>query len=86
MKAKTKVPGGRIWFAYFVAGSYSRHGNYDDAIRSAKASGGPVVLTGYLTSDYSGCREEIDEMELKERPTVSQVKKFIKGCIEAIEK
>ncbi len=86
MKVKTKVPGGRIWFAYFVAGDYSRHGNYDDALRSAKASGGPVTLTGYLTSNYSGLREEIDEMELKERPTVSQVKKFIKDCIETLEK
>ena len=37
-------------------------------------------LTGCVYSPYYGCTERIDELALKGRPTIAEVKNFMKSC------
>lgn len=88
MKARTKLTFGDVFFAY--EDEYGeRFRNYADLLKDYRENGGAEgmcigYLTGYLKSNYCGSTERIDEMPIKERPSVSDVKKFMQRCIDFI--
>jgi len=81
MKARTKTKNGYIFFVYEDYYG-TRYGSYDEAVEKGD---GTLYLVGYFHSNYWNGSEAIDELELNGRPTIGQVKEFIKGCKEFIE-
>lgn len=86
MKARTKYRNGEnayeVYFCYedYYGGNLFR--NYDDMMREGDVPNeeGTGYLVGWLHSFYWGSYERIDMLELKGRPTVAQVRKFIIDC------
>lgn len=88
MKIKTKLKDKPcvVFFAYETwNGCYCEtYGSYEEAKKKSHDYG--VDLVGYLKSYYYGCTERIDEIEnLKSKPTIAQVKDFMKGCYKVLE-
>lgn len=87
MKIKTKLKDKPcvVFFAYETwNGCYCEYfGSYDEALKNS--CGYSITLTGLLRNHYYGCTERIDEVDLKNKPTVAQVKKFIKDCYRIVE-
>lgn len=86
MKARTKYRNGEntyeVYFCYedYYGGELFR--NYDDMMKEGDIPNeeGLGCLVGWLHSFYWGSYERIDEMPLRERPTIAQVRKFITDC------
>lgn len=87
MKARTKITNCEVYFAY--EDEYGeKFRNYADLLEAYRANGaeGRCIgyLTGYLKSHYWGCAERIDDKPIKERPSVSDVKEFMRKCIDIV--
>jgi len=83
MRVKVKFRLGYIRFAYAV-GNHG-FGYFSQAHKESIETNEPVYLTGYYYNVRHGCSELIDEKEIIAKPTVSQVKKFMKDCINIIK-
>ena len=71
-------------FAYETSDG-SLYGTYDEALAAwSKDHWGSIWLTGKFYNTFYNVCEPIDELELRCRPDVSQVKQFMQGCIELI--
>ena len=88
MKSKTRISDCEVYFAY--EDEYGeKFRNYADLLKDYRENGGAEgmcigYLTGYLKSHYWGSTERIDEMPIKERPSVSDVKEFMQKCIDIV--
>ena len=88
MKARTKICDCEVYFAY--EDEYGeKFRNYADLLEDYRANVGAYgrcigYLTGYLKSHYWGSTERIDEIPIKERPSVSDVKEFMQKCIDIV--
>lgn len=87
MKSRTKICDCEVYFAY--EDEYGeKFRNYNDLLEAYRANRADRrcigYLTGYLKSHYYGSTERIDEISIKERPSVSDVKKFMQSCIDCI--
>lgn len=86
MKAKTRYNnadgGGYVFFCY-EDDRGNAYGSYDELERYGRP---PYVLIGYIYSHYFGGSEALDIMDVPTRPTLQEVKKFMKGCLKYIGK
>lgn len=76
MKIRTRIGNCKVYFAYESYDGWEKFGNYP---------GGECYLTGYAYSPYYNCTERIDEKFINKRPTISEVKEFIKHCFKVME-
>ena len=84
MKARTKVKGGYVFFTYEV-NDLESHGSWKKAVKARdKYPNGFIILTGWVYSDWFGASERIDELELKDKPSTEQVKRFMRSCYNVI--
>lgn len=83
MKIHTKIKNNVYVFFAYETDDCMQYGDYFTA-RVWDCNGTPY-LTGYCYNSYYGCTERIHDMKLKAKPTISQVKKFMKDCYKVLE-
>lgn len=72
-----------VYFAYEDYYGGSKFGTYDELQREGdipNVENNHGMLTGFLHSFYWRTTERIDSINLKGRPTISEVKKFMEEC------
>lgn len=92
MKARTHFLNGdnhyEVYFAYEDYYGGEKFGTYDEMLKNGELPNNETecgYLVGYLHSFYWGCTERIDMLELKGKPTISQVKKFMESCYNCLK-
>lgn len=93
MKATTHFRnGGNHYFVYFSYEDYyggETFRTFDEMMKEGIPDNEESkcgTLVGWLESRYWGSLERIDIIYLDERPTISQVKDFIRHCYDVIDK
>ena len=85
IKTKTGIGVCEVFFGYYDWAGKNICGNYSQ-IREENENGGGAFLVGFLRNNLYNCIEVIDELEISgKKPSISQIKRFIKGCYKVIE-
>lgn len=91
MKARTYFQNGSNRFEVFFVYEDCYGGDWFTSYDTMQKNGNlPNIetkygyLVGFLRSFYYGVTERIDDLELLERPTTSQIKAFMKSCFDCV--
>ena len=84
MKHRSKFRNGEnryeVYFAYEDYYGGTKFRSYDEMQEKGDLEDGHGTLVGWLHSFYWGVTERIDCLNLTGRPTISEVKQFMKEC------
>jgi hypothetical protein len=93
MKHRTKFGNNgcpyEVYFAYEDYFGGDKFGSYDDMQENGEIpniENNNGMLVGYLHSFYWGVTERIDMINLKGKPTISEIKTFMEECYKCLEK